>query len=79
MVLLQNLLPLILKIAYELFVHLVNPLWDALPKYDMDFKTCDSITLQGLFNLKSMVMGNMVIGILNKYIILIKKCRSLIC
>jgi hypothetical protein len=79
MVLSQHLLPLILKIAYELFVHLVNPLWDALPKHDMDFKTCNSITLQDLFNLKSMVMGNVVIDILHKYIMLIKKCRSLIC
>ena len=73
MVFSQHLIPLILKIAIKLFVHSVNLLWDGLPEHDINFKTCNSITLQGLLNLKSMVMGHVVIGILNKYIILNKK------
>ena len=49
-----------------LYADLVNPLWDGLPQHDMNFKTCNSITLWDLFNLKSTVMGHVVIGILNK-------------
>ena len=57
-----------------LYYDLVNPLWDGLPEHDINFKTCNSITLRGLFNLKSTVMGDVVIGILNQYsIFLLKK------
>ena len=52
---------------YYLYSNLVNPLWDGLLEHDINFKTCNSITLRGLFNLTSTVMGHVVIGILNKY------------
>ena len=53
-----------------LYFDLVNPLWDGLLEHDINSKTCNSITLRGLFNLKSTVMGHVVKGILNKYNIL---------
>ena len=46
---------------------LVNPLWDGLLKNDINFKICNSIILRGLFDLKSMVMDHVIIGILDKY------------
>ena len=46
MVFSQRLLPLILKIAIKyLYSDLVNPLWDFLPEHDINFKSCNSITL----------------------------------
>ena len=53
-----------------LYSNLVNPLWDGIFEHDIDFKTCNCITLWCLFNLKSTVMGHVVVGILDKYSIL---------
>ena len=50
-----------------LYSDLVNPLWDGLLEHEINFKPSNSITLQSLFNLKSTVMGHVVICSLNKY------------
>jgi hypothetical protein len=51
-----------------LYYDSIDPLWDGLTEHGINFKTCNSITMQGLLNLKSTVMSHVVIGVLNKYI-----------
>ena len=63
-----------------LYSNLVNPLWDGLPEHNIDLKTCNSITLQGLLNLKFTIMDHVVTCILDKYSIFkIEKRQYLIC
>src|ERR1700738_4212187 len=60
-----------------LYSDLVNSLWDGLFEHDINFKTCNNITLRGLFDLKSIVMDHVVIGISDNYSIF--NLKMLIC